>query len=82
MRQVELDPVQGHLHCRAERQIRPLDAAGCSRAPRKGQRKGQNKTPDRGKDDRMDIKEVIDKGYEVGKGFGCQGEAGGWLQGC
>lgn len=37
---------------------------------------------DRGKDDRIDIGKVIDRGYKVEKGFGCQGEAGGWLQGC
>lgn len=38
--------------------------------------------PDRGKDDSMDIKKVTDKGYKVEKGFGCQREGGGWLQGC
>lgn len=38
--------------------------------------------PDRGKDDRMVIKKVIDKGFKVEKGFGCQREGGGWLQGC
>lgn len=43
MRQVELDPVQGQLHCRTEQQIRLLDADGCGRAPRKGFRKVQRK---------------------------------------
>lgn len=70
MRQVELDPVQGRLHCRAEQQIRPLDADGCcwvqpstqGKAFVKCKGKGQNKTPGRGKDDRKDIEKVIDKG--------------------
>lgn len=25
---------------------------------------------------------MIDRGYKVEKGFGCQREGGGWLQGC